>query len=81
MSERVDRIRKDITELNEYVKRNKEDIKKLKEQYEKAVKIGERFTGRIKAMEEEVRDLERGIYAINSYHVEKIIIPRHYDEE
>ena len=81
MNERINRIRKDITELDEYVKKNKEDIKKLKEQYEKAVKISERFIDRIKAMEEEVRDLENGMYAIDRHHVRGIIIPRYDDEE
>ena len=63
------------------LKKNKEDIKKLKEQYENAVKNSERFIDRIKAMKEEVRDLEKGMFAIDRYHVEGIIIPRHYDEE
>ena len=66
--ERIKRIDKDITELNEHVQRNERNIKKLKEQYEKAVKINERFIDRIKAMEEEVRDLERGMFSIR--HVE-----------
>ena len=78
MSERIKRIRKDITEQDEHVKRNERNIKKLKEQYEKAVKINERFIDRIKAMEEEVHDLERGMYAID--HV-KDIIPSWYDDK
>ena len=71
MSERIKRIRKDITELDEHVKRNERNIEKLKEQYEKAVKINERFTDRIKAMEKEVFDLEGGMCGIR--HVEGII--------
>ena len=71
MSERINRIRKDINELDEYVRRNERNIKKLKEQYEKAVKINERFIGRIKAMEEEELDLERGMCGIRN--VEDII--------
>ena len=67
MSERIKRIYKDITELDEYVERNKKSIEKLKEQYEKAVKINEHFIDRIKAMEEEVRDLEKGMYGIHCY--------------
>ena len=65
MSERIKRIYKDITELDEYVERNKKSIEKLKEQYEKAVKIKERFIDRIKAMKEEVCDLEKGMYDIH----------------
>ena len=64
MSERIKRIRKDITELDEYIKRNERNIKKLKEQYEKAVKINERFIDRIKAMEKEAFDLEVGMCGI-----------------
>ena len=65
MIERINRIRKDITELDQYARKNKESIEKLKEQYEKAVKINERFIDRIKAMEEELHDLEKGtIYNI-----------------
>ena len=70
MSERIKTIRKDITELDQYARRNKENIEKLKEQYEKAVKINERFIDRIKAMEKEVFDLERGMCGIR--HVECI---------
>ena len=66
MSERINRIRKDITELDEYVKKNKEDIKKLKEQYERAVNINERLIGRIRAMEKEIVDLERGQYGLQN---------------
>ena len=62
MGERIKTILKDINELNEYAQRNERSIKKLKEQYEKAVKINERFIDRIKAMKEEVNDLERGIH-------------------
>ena len=64
MSERINRIRKDITELDEYSRRNKESIEKLKEQYEKAVKINECFIDRIRAMEKEFFDLERGMCGI-----------------
>ena len=65
MSEKIiKRIYEEVAELNEYVIRNERNIKKLKEQYEKAVNINERFTDRIKAMKKEILDLERGIYGI-----------------
>ena len=79
MTERIKIIRKDITELNEYVERNKRNIAKLKEQYEKAVKINERFTDRIKAMRKEVFDLEGGMCGIRQ--VEDIISSWFDDEE
>ena len=79
MSERIKRIRKDITELDKYVIKNKENIEKLKEQFEKAVKINERFIDRIKAMEKEVFDLERGMCGIRN--VEEIIHSWFDDEE
>ena len=79
MGERIKRIRKDITELDEYVKRNERNIEKLKEQYEKAVKINERFIDLIKAMEKEVLDLERGMCGIR--HVQDIISSWCDDEE
>ena len=60
----ITRIYEEMAELNEYVIRNERNIKKLKEQYEKAVNINERFTDRIKAMKKEIHDLERGIYGI-----------------
>ena len=66
MAERIRRIRKDITELNEYVKENKEIIKELKEQYERAVNINECLIGRIRAMEKEIVDLERGQYGLQN---------------
>ena len=71
MAERIKRIHKDIIELNEYVERNKRNIAKLKEQYEKAVKINERFTDRIKAMRKEAFDLDGGMCGIHQ--VEDII--------
>ena len=57
----IRRIYEEVAELEEYVIRNKKNIKKLKEEYEKAVDINERFTDRIKAMKKEVFDLERGM--------------------
>ena len=60
MAERVERIRKDIIELDESVVRNKKIIKKLKEQYERAVNINKRLIDRIREMKEEIIDLERG---------------------
>ena len=64
MTERIERIRKDVTELDKYVIRNKEIIKKLKEQYERAVNINKRLIGRIRAMKKEIIDLKRGQYGI-----------------
>ena len=64
MSETIRRIRDEVTELDEYVIRNEKNIKKLKEEYERAVDINKRFTDRIKAMKKEIFDLERGMYAI-----------------
>ena len=65
MSEKIiKRIYEEVAELNEYVIRNERNIKKLKEQYEKAININERFTDRIKVMKKEILDLERGIYGI-----------------
>ena len=66
----IKRINEEVAGLDEYVKRNERNIKKLKEQYEKAVKINERFTDRIKAMKKEALDLEIGIYGI--YDVQEI---------
>ena len=66
MSERIKRIHEDITELDKYVVKNKEIIKKLKEQYERAVNINERLMGRIRAMEKEIVDLERGQYGLQN---------------
>ena len=60
----IKRINEEVAELDKYVIKNKENIEKLKEQYEKAVKINERFTDRIKAMKKEVLDLEKGMYGI-----------------
>ena len=69
MSEKIiRRILEEVTELEEYVIRNERNIKKLKEQYEKAVNINERFTDRIKAMKKEIFDLERGMYGIREVH-------------
>ena len=76
MTERIKMIYKDVTELNEYVERNKRNIAKLKEQYEKAVKINERFTDR---MRKEVFDLEGGMCGIHQ--VEDIISSWFDDEE
>ena len=76
MTERIKMIYKDVTELNEYVERNKRNIAKLKEQYEKAVKFNERFTDR---MRKEVFDLEGGMCGIHQ--VEDIISSWFDDEE
>ena len=57
----IRRIREEVAELDEHVIRNERNIKKLKEQYEKAVNINERFPDRIKAMKKEIFDLERGM--------------------
>ena len=64
MTERIERIRKDVIQLDEYVVRNKKIIKKLKEQYERAVNINKRLIDRIREMKEERIDLERGQYGI-----------------
>ena len=62
MSEKIiRRIYEEVTELDQYVIRNEKNIKKLKEEYEKAVDINERFKDRIKAMKKEMFDLERGM--------------------
>ena len=68
MSKTIKRIREEVTELDEYVIRNERNIKKLKEQYERAVDINKRFTDRIKAMKKEIFDLERGLYGIHDVH-------------
>ena len=68
MAERIKRIREDITELDKYVVKNKGIIKELKEQYERAVNINERLIGRIRAMEKEIVDLERGQYGLQNVH-------------
>ena len=64
MTKITKRLKEEVVELNEYVKNNERNIKKLKELYEKAVNINERFTDRIKTMKKEIFDLERGMYAI-----------------
>ena len=64
MSERIKRIHEEVTELDQYVIRNEKNIKKLKEEYERAVNINERFIDRIKAMKKEIFDLERGMGGI-----------------
>ena len=64
MSKITKRLKEEVVELNEYVIRNERNIKKLKELYERAVNINERFTDRIKTMKKEIFDLERGMYAI-----------------
>ena len=74
----IKRINEEVAELDEYVIRNERNIKKLKEQYEKAVKINERFTDRIKAMKKEVLDLERGMYSIRDV---REIIPLFCDDK
>ena len=64
MSKITKRLKEEVAELDEYVIRNEKNIKKLKEEYERAVNINERFTDRIKAMKKEIFDLERGMYDI-----------------
>ena len=61
----IKRIHEEVAELDKYVIRNERNIEKLKEQYEKAVNINERFTDRIKAMKKEILDLERGMYGMH----------------
>ena len=58
------RLREEVDELNEYVTRNERNIKRLKEEYERAVNINKHFTDRIKAMKKEIYDLNRGIWDI-----------------
>ena len=60
----IKRIDEEVAELDERLKRNERNIEKLKEQYEKAVKINESFKERIKAMKKEALDLRRGIHSI-----------------
>ena len=74
----IKRINEEVAELDEYVIRNERNIEKLKEQYEKAIKINERFTDRIKAMKKEVLDLERGMYGIRDA---REIIPSWCDDK
>ena len=64
MSKITKRLKEEVVELNEYVIRNERNIKKLKELYERAVNINERFTDRIKTIKKEIFDLERGMCAI-----------------
>ena len=64
MSKTIRRIREEVAELDEYVIRNEKNIKKLKEEYERAVNINKHFTDRIKAMKKEIFDLERGMNGI-----------------
>ena len=74
----IKRIDEEVAELDEYVKRNERNIEKLKEQYEKAVKINERFTERIKAMKKEVFDLKRGMHGIRDV---PVILSPYYDDK
>ena len=64
MSKTTKRIYEEVAELDEYVIRNEKNIKKLKEEYERAVNINKHFTDRIKAMKREIFDLERGMHGI-----------------
>ena len=64
MSKITKRLEEEVVELNEYVIRNERNIKKLKELYERAVNINERFKDRIKTMKKEIFDLKRGMYAV-----------------
>ena len=64
MSKITKRLKEEVAEVDEYVIRNEKNIKKLKEEYERAVNINEHFTDRIKAMKKEIFDLERGMYDI-----------------
>ena len=75
----IKRINEEVAELDEYVKRNERRIEKLKEQYEKAVKINESFKERIKAMKKEALDLRRGIWSICD--VEEAIFPIYSDDK
>ena len=64
MSKTTKRIYEEVAELDEYVIRNEKNIKKLKEEHERAVNINKHFTDRIKAMKREIFDLERGMHGI-----------------
>ena len=75
----IKRINEEVAELDEYVKKNKRNIEKLKEQYEKAVKINKCFIERIKAMKKEVLDLRRGMNSI--CHVHEVIFPIYSDDK
>ena len=68
MSKITKRLEEEVAELDEYVIRNEKNIKKLKEEYERAVNINKRFTDCIKAMKKEIFDLERGMYGIREVH-------------
>ena len=68
MSKTTKRIREEVAELDEYVIRNENNIKKLKEEYERAVNINKHFTDCIKAMKKEIFDLERGMHGIREVH-------------
>ena len=68
MSKTIKRLKEEVVELDEYVIRNERNIKKLKEEYERAVDINKHFTDRIKAMKKEIFDLERGMYDIREVH-------------
>ena len=79
MSEKIIRIREEVSELDQYVIRNERNIKKLKEEYERAVAINKNFTDRIKAMKKEMFDLERGMDGIREVY-ERYVSPSD-DEE
>ena len=64
MSKITKRIYEEMAELDKYVERNEKNIKELKGAYERAVNINKNFTDRIKAMEKEVFDLEKGMSGI-----------------
>ena len=68
MSKASKRIYEEVAELDEYVIRNEKNIKKLKEEYERAVNINKQFTDRIKAMKREIFDLKRGMRGIREVH-------------
>ena len=75
----IKRIDEEVAELDEHVKRNERKIEKLKEQYEKAVKINESFKERVKAMKKEALDLKRGIWCICD--VREVVFPIYSDDK
>ena len=78
MYKTIRRIREEVPELDEYVIGNEKNIKKLKEEYERAININKRFTDCIKAMKKEIFDLERGMHGIHDVHE---TYPSPFDDE
>ena len=62
------RLMEEVSELDKYLVKNEKNIKKLKEEYERAVNINKRFEDRIKAIKKEIFDLERGMHDIRVVH-------------